>query len=244
MKSSAIIITKNEEENISDCVKTLSFASEIVIIDNASEDKTIQIAQKLGAKVHKISGLDFSYLRNIGKEKAHGEWLFYIDADERVSGNLAEEITKMIADGANFSAYTIPRKNYFFGKSWPGIEKMIRLIRKDALIGWQGSLHESPMVTGKIGKLKSFLLHYTHNDLSLMVKKTNEWSEIEAQLRYKNNHPRVTWWRFFRVMSSSFWSSYVQNGGWKMGNVGLIEGIYQAFSSFITYAKLWEKQNR
>ncbi len=244
MKLTAIIITKNEEKNITACLKKLDFTDEIIVIDNESEDKTVQIAKELGAKVYKVAGLDFSYLRNIGKEKAKGKWILYIDADEEVTKSLASEIKEVVDKERKFSAYTILRKNYFFGKSWPGYEKMIRLIKKDALLGWCGSLHESPMVIGEIGVLKSPLLHFTHNDLSSMVSKTNEWSEIEAQLRYKNNHPKVTWWRFYSVMFSTFWNSYIKNAGWKMGTAGLVESIYQAFSMFITYAKLWEKQNR
>jgi len=244
MKLSAVIITKNEEKNIAKCFEKLNFADEIIVVDNESKDKTAQIAKKLGAKVFTVGGLDFSYLRNIGREKAKSEWILYVDADEEVTKSLALEIKKVIDKNEKFSAYTIPRKNYFFGKSWPGYEKMVRLIKRDSLLGWCGSLHESPIVIGKIGSLKSPILHFTHNDLSLMINKTNEWSEIEANLRYKNNHPKITWWRFFSVMFFAFWNSFVKNGGWKMGTTGLIESIYQSFSVFITYAKLWEKQNK
>lgn len=244
MKISAIIIARNEEENIKQCIENLKFVDEIVVVDNKSKDKTVQIAKRQGAKIYEVPGLDFSYLRNIGKEKAKGEWLFYIDADERVSKELLEEIKKVIAKSGKFSAFSFVRKNYFFGKPWPKKEEVIRLIKKDKLLGWQGSLHEAPIVIGKVGKLKSVLYHYTHSDLSLMVKKTNEWSEIEAQIRYRSGHPVMSWWRFFRVMFSSFCSSYIKDGGWKVGDVGLIESIYQAFSTFITYAKLWEKQNK
>lgn len=243
MTISAIIICKNEEENIADCIKTLDFADEVVIIDNKSTDATVQIAKKLKAKVYEVSGLDFSYLRNVGKEKASGEWIFYIDADERVTESLAKEIKESVVQSREYCAYFIKRKNYFFNKPWPGLEKMTRLMRKDSLVGWYGSLHETPIITGKVGELEAVLLHYTHNDISLMLKKTNEWSQIESQLRYKNNHPRMVWWRFIRVMISAFCSSYFKGGGWRIGTVGLIEAIYQSFSSFITYAKLWEKQN-
>ena len=77
-----------------------------------------------------------------------------------------------------------------------------------------------------------------------MIKKTNQWSEIEAELLFKANHPEMTWWRFLRVMLIKFWNSYIGQGGWKVGVPGLIESIYQAFSYFIVYAKLWEKQQR
>jgi hypothetical protein len=77
-----------------------------------------------------------------------------------------------------------------------------------------------------------------------MIAKTNEWSEIEAQLRFNNDHPIISWWRIFRVMLTAFWQSYVKQSGWKAGTVGLIESIYQAFSMFVTYSKLWEMQNK
>lgn len=242
MKLSTIIITKNEEDNIEKCIKNLNFSDEIIVVDNDSNDNTADLAKKSGAKVYKISGLDFSYLRNVGKEKSSGEWLLYIDTDEKVTPVLAKEIKNIISNPCEYNGFSLPRKNYFFGREWPKVDKMVRLIKKDALIGWHGSLHETPIVAGKIGNITNSLLHYTHNDLSSMVRKTNEWSEIEAQLRYKNNHPVMSWWRFFRVMISSFVASYFRDGGWKLGTTGLIESIYQSFSSFITYAKLWEKQ--
>lgn len=243
MKISAVIIARNEEDQIKDCIKTLAFADEVIVIDNGSKDKTAEVAAKMKAKIFSVSGLDFSYLRNVGKEKAGGEWLFYIDTDERVSEELAKEIEKTVKTEKKSVAFDIIRQNYFFGKLWPKKEQLVRLMKKEALLGWQGSVHESPIVTGKIGQLENPLLHYTHSDLTGMVKKTNEWSEIEAQLRFKNNHPRVSWWRIFRVMFTSFWQSYITDGGWQVGTTGLIESIYQSFSTFITYAKLWEKQN-
>lgn len=243
MKISAVIITRNEEENIEECIKSLSFADEIIVVDNGSIDDTLKIVKNLGAKFYQVSGLDFSYLRNVGREKATFPWLLYIDADERITKELAQEI-KNIKDGEEFAAFCLKRKNYYLGHPWPKTEEMVRLIKKDSLLGWQGSLHESPKLTGKVGKLYSYLLHYTHRDLTSMVAKTNEWSDIEARLRYQDGHPRMTWWRFLRVMLMAFYNSYIKDEGWRVGVVGLIEGIYQTFSIFITYAKLWELQNK
>lgn len=243
MKLSAIIITKNEEENIIDCIKTLTFADEVVVVDNNSIDSTVKKAKTAGALTYVVSGLDFSYLRNVGKEKASSEWILYIDADERVTHELGKEIAHAINSKYKYIGYSLIRQNYFLGKLWPKKEKMLRLIKKSNLIGWQGSLHETPLVSGEIRELKGALLHYTHRDISSMVIKTNEWSDIEAQLRFQNDHPSMRWWRFLRVMITAFWRSYVSDEGWKVGTVGLIESIYQSFSMFITYAKLWEKQN-
>lgn len=243
MNISAIIITRNEEDNIRECIATLDFVQEIIVVDNCSTDHTADLAKKMGIKVFEVEGLDFSYLRNIGREKAAGDWLFYIDADERITKELALEIKSVFKNPGKYGAYSVVRKNYFLGKPSPKLERFNRLIRKDKLIGWHGSLHESPIIAGQVGLLNHAMLHFTHRDISSMVDKTNEWSEIEAQLLYKSNHPVMRTWRFARIMLTAFFRSYVQNKAWKMGVAGLIESIYQAFSSFITYAKLWERQN-
>ena len=142
------------------------------------------------------------------------------------------------------SAFSLRRKNFYFGNhEWPKIEKLERLFKKEKLKGWFGKVHESPKVLGKMGELDGFLLHYTHRDLSSMLSKTLEWSRIEAQLRFDANHPKMAIWRFPRVMLVSFWNSYITQSGWRVGVVGLMESIFQAFSVFITYARLWELQN-
>lgn len=241
---SVIIVTRNEEKDIVSCINAAkTFADEIVVIDNDSSDRTAKNARTAGAAVFSVPGLDFSYLRNFGKEKAQGEWLLYLDTDERLSPELVKEMKKAVSQTETPAGYRIVRKNHYFGRVWPKTELIIRLIRKDALIGWQGIVHETAMVAGTVGQLQSPVLHFTHTDLSGMVTKTNEWSEIESQLRFKSNHPPMTWWRFFRVMFTAFWHSYIDDGGWKVGTAGLVESIYQSFSMFITYAKLWEKQS-
>ena len=244
IKISGIIITKNAENIIADCLDSLLFCDEIVVIDNSSSDRTGEIANKMGAKVFDRSSDDFSDLRNFGLEKASGEWIVYVDADEKVTKELAADIKNKTAH-ENFSAFKVKRKNFYFGvHEWPYIEHLEKVFKKDKLEGWYGRLHESPKVKGEIGELEGYLLHYTHRDLSSMVQKTIEWSKIEAELRFKAGHPKMTWWRFPRVMLTSFFDSYIKQNGWKAGTVGLIESMYQSFSAFITYARLWEIQQK
>lgn len=243
MKLSVVIIAKNSAKIIEDCIKSVSFAEEIIVVDGGSTDSTKEIAQKLKAKV--ISGVayDFAKQRNIGKTHAKGEWIFYVDTDERVTPELGKSIQQAI-ELPKFDAYKIKRKNFYLGNfPWPGTEKLERLFRRSHLKQWVGALHESPVVEGTIGELNGFLLHYSHQSLSSMVSKTNQWSEIEADLRFKSNHPKMSWWRFYRVMYTGFYDSYIKQGGFKAGTPGLIESVYQAFSMFITYAKLWERQH-
>ena len=105
-------------------------------------------------------------------------------------------------------------------------------------------LHESAKIKGTVGRLSGELLHFTHRNLDSMLQKTIEWSEIEAQLRINAHHPTMTWWRFLRVMLTAFYDSYIRQKGWKVGVVGIIEAMYQSFSMFITYARLWEMQQK
>ena len=240
MKLTAIILTRNEERNILKCLQALSFADEKIVIDNGSTDLTVKLAIKSNAKVLTFKGTDFSFARELGKKKAKNKWLLYIDADEIVTPRLASEIKKINPDG--FSGYKLLRKNYFFGTEFPITDQSIRLINKTGLISWQGKVHETPVIKGNIGILKNPLLHYTHTDISRMVEKTNLWSEIEAELRLENKHPEMVWWRFIRVMITAFIDSFITQKSYKKGTVGFIESVYQSFSMFITYAKLWEKQ--
>lgn len=242
IKLSGVVITKNAENLIADCLDSLSFCDEIVIIDNKSEDRTVDIVKKMGAKVVEYSSDDFSDMRNMGIKKAIGEWLLYVDADERVTAALAADIKYQISN-IKYAAFRVKRKNFYFGNhEWPYIEHLERLFKKDKLEGWYGKLHESPKIKGKIGELDGYLFHYTRRSLSSMLEKTIEWSKIEAELRYKSGHPKMTWWRFPRVMLTAFFEFYIRQGGWKVGSVGLIESLYQSYSIFVTYARLWEMQ--
>ena len=243
-KISAVVITKNAENIIADCLDSLLFCDEVLVIDNKSDDNTPEIAEKIGAKVFEYTSEDFSELRNFGLKKAGGEWILYVDADERVTEELQRNVKHAISNsGDSFSAFRVKRKNFYFGNhEWPYIEHLERLFKKDKLEGWYGKLHESPKVKGNAGELEGYLYHYTHRNLTSMLAKTIKWSKIEAELRYKSEHPKMTWWRFPRVMLTAFFDSYIRQGGWKVGVIGLIESIYQSFSIFITYARLWEMQ--
>lgn len=243
-KISAVVIAKNAQELIEECLESLKFCDEIIVVDAGSKDKTLEIAAKFGAKIIRSEPDDYAHSRNLGLRSASYEWILYVDTDERVSPQLKSNIKNQVAKVSNeYSAFKIKRKNFYFGKhEWPYIEKLERLFKKDSLKGWYGKIHESPIVDGKIGVLDGFLLHYTHRDLSSMVNKTIEWSRIEAELRFKANHPKMNWWRLIRVMITAFFDSYIKQGGYKIGVPGLVESLYQSFSIFVTYARLWELQ--
>lgn len=245
-KVTGIIIAKNEEEMIGASLDSLTFCDQIVVVDTGSTDSTRELAEKKGAKVYTLSENDFAKIREFGASKVRTRWMFYLDADERVTENLANEIRSKIKDqNSNINAFRITRKNFYLGKhEWPTTEKLERLFLRSALEGWKGELHETAQVKGEIGELGGEILHYTHRDLASMVEKTNLWSEKEALLRLEADHPKMSWWRFPRVMLQAWYTSYMKEKGWKAGTAGLIESFYQMFSIFITYAKLWELQEK
>lgn len=249
MKISGIVLARNAQELIKDCFESIDWLDEIVLVDTGSSDKTVEIAKNFGAKIIKSSSGNFSDWRNLGAEKAGGEWLLYIDTDERVTPLLRKEILSTISHQPltiSYIAYAIPRRNILldhemkWGGWWP--DYVLRLIKKDSLISWQGELHEQPRLKGQIGKLKNPLIHISHRTLSEMVDKTNDWSMVEAKLLYKSAHPKMTWWRFISVAFREFWFRGILKLGFLDGAVGVIEIIYQMFSRMITYAKLWELQ--
>ncbi len=245
-KISAIILTKNSEDLIADCIDSVSFCDEIIVVDDSSTDRTPDLAKHLGARVFNYKSNSFAEKRNFGLGKAKYKWVLYIDDDERISGELKKNIMEVAEKQKDeFDAYRLKRKNFYLGKhEWPSIEKMERLFKKNSLEKWEGKLHETPVAKGEIGELEGFINHYTHQDLTKMVNKTIEWSRVEAELRFKANHPKMSEWRFFRVMLTAFYDSYVKQKGYKVRTAGLVESLYQSFSIFITYARLWELQNK
>ncbi len=243
---SAIIIAKNESLRISTCVDALSFCDEILVADNGSTDETASVARAHGGLVITFHAQDFAELRNDAAKRVKGDWILYVDADEVIGETLARAIRHLVDSwqpGAPTS-YRLERINYYLGQRWPGSERMLRLFKCTAFKGWEGELHETARTTGHVGDLTGELRHDTHRNLEEMVEKTNEWSETEAELRLAAHHPRISWWRLLRVTLTGFWNSFVGQGGWRAGTVGWIESIYQGFSLFITYAKLWELQSQ
>src|SRR3989338_2135355 len=257
MKLSVIVITKNAAGKIKDCLESLKFADEIIVVDSGSTDKTKELALKTGARVFEVENIGYSHGRNLGAQKAKGEWLLYVDSDERVTENLQKEINKIVSDFPNIpnlpkfpnsQSFKIYRKNIILGQWlrhggwWP--DPVHRLIKKSALNEWRGELHEHPIVEGEVGLIIEPLTHLSKDSISEMVKNSRQFAPIEAELKYKAGHPPVKIYHFILAMLREFWVRSVLNAGWLDGVVGVIEIFYQMFHQFMVYSILWQMQNK
>lgn len=243
---SALILTLNEEEMIEAALQQLNFVDEIIVLDQGSRDKTQTIAKKFTDKVFVAHQGSFDENRNLLATKAHGKWLLYVDADERLSPAVVGEIKQAISDDS-YSAFYIPRQNIILGKWakhggwWPDF--VPRLFKADKLIRWEGKIHESPKIEGKFGCLKNPIEHLTARSLSAMLKKSIKWAKIEAQLYFENSSPKVSPIKVIKFSFCEFFNRYILKLGFLDGQVGLIASAYQALHNAMILTYLWEMQN-
>lgn len=252
MTLSAIILTKNEEQKIKKCIESLRFCDEIIIIDDDSSDKTLDIAAKFkNVKIFK-KNLDgnFAAQRNFAIEKASGNWILFIDADEEISQKLEKEIiktTKALEDDNN--AYYIKRRDMFWGKElkygevYDAAHKgFIRLIKKGRG-QWYGNVHEVYYVnSGDVGNLENHLLHHPHANLKSFIDKINFYSSIRADELYekgkKTNSFEIIFYPFFK-----FLYTYIVKLGVVDGLKGFVYCFMMSFHSFLVRSKLYMKIN-
>jgi glycosyltransferase involved in cell wall biosynthesis len=249
----ALIIAKNEEEMIANCIETLRWCDEIIVINNESADATVGIAHRLGAKVVTASGT-FAELRNQGLAKAKTDWVLYVDADERVTPALAAEIKKVIGASLEESvvtpptSYLINRQNILYGSylqhgGWEE-DGVVRLFNRESLKTWVGSVHEHAEVSGHQGTLKQSLIHFTHRSVVSGLAKTIEWTPIEADLLYQAGTPPVTVRTLLRKGLMEVWRRAVVKKGYRDGAVGWIEALIQGMNRVLVYMQVWEKQQK
>jgi glycosyltransferase involved in cell wall biosynthesis len=267
---SVVIYTRNEEKNIKECIESAKrLTKNILVVDMESNDKTIEIAKNEGVNI-----ISFPYsfyvepAREFGIQKIKTDWVFILDADERITDQLVEEIkakipvssqspgapingvrrTRNTVSSVNFTHYRIPRKNIFGKIKWLKhggwwSDYQIRLINKKYFKAWPKEIHSMPVIEGEGGYLKNPLSHYFHGDIEQMVKKTIIFENIESNLLYKANK-NVSTTTFFRKSLGELFRRMIKGKGFLDGTIGIIESIYQAFSKTITYIFLYEKKNR
>jgi glycosyltransferase involved in cell wall biosynthesis len=247
MNITVLINTYNEEENMKACIESAKLLTDtIIVIDMHSSDKTVLIAKEMGAEVHYYEHMLYvEPARNFGMSKVSTEWAFILDADERMTPDLAQEVKGEIQNPSG-THYKIPRKELFaekvwlkHGGWWPNHQ--IRLIQKSSFTNWPREIHSYPTIHGPLGYLKEPLLHYSKNNYDDIVAKTIIFEDIESDLLYKADR-NVSLITFFRKFAGELYRRLLKGLAFLDGNVGIIEAVYQAFSKTITYLYLYEKK--
>lgn len=242
-----VIHTRNEENEIQKTIESArQLSNDIVVVDMESTDKTTVIAKKNGAKVFSFPFSRYvEPSREFGIKQTDGNWVFILDADERITPQLADEIKKNIQQ-VKYTHYKIPRKELFANKKWlkhggwwPNYQ--IRLINKKYLKNWPKEIHSTPVIGGEMGYLNEPIVHLSKNDYEEIVGKTVIFEDIESDLLYKAAR-NVSTATFFRKFLGELYRRMFKHLGFLDGNIGIIESIYQAFSKTITYLFLYEKK--
>jgi len=240
MKISATIITLNEQGNIARAIESLRCADEVIVVDSGSQDRTMEIASKLRARVVESEWMGYAAQKNFAAEQASHDWILSIDADKALSEALEAEIWQIKKSGPQFDAYTVPRLAQYLGRwilhsGWYP-DRKVRLYHR-AKARWVGEyVHESVQVDGVTGHLESNLLHYTCNSLSEHLRMMDRYTTLAAEELVAQRR-RIGWtdlvidpfWTFFRT--------YVVKAGFLDGWEGVAIAYMAAFYNFVKYAK-------
>jgi glycosyltransferase involved in cell wall biosynthesis len=244
-KISVIVITKDEENNISDCLKSVDWADEIIVVDSESTDRTIELAKQFTHKIFTRKWEGYVPQKRYALSLAKNEWVLSLDADERVTPELIDEILKLTPE--QNSGFKIRRKNFLLKKEITscGWEKdyQLRLLKKDKANLSDRLVHEKFIVDGQVDTLKNPILHYTFESFTDYLNKINYYTNLKAEeLLHKKK--RVSSWMIFSHTVSAFFAFYFIKGGIKDGVHGLIISFLHSVSTLLNYIKLWELQNK
>jgi|SRR3989338_2408312 len=245
---SAVIITKNEEYKIVHCLESIRWVDEIIIIDDLSNDRTVEISKKYGAKViiNESKG-NFDNQRNIGIQNATGEWILQMDADEVVPEDTANKIREVIRNPRDFVAFKLLRKSYFIGyplKYAGSYDYMLKLFKKGKAIYVGSSVHETLKVDGPIGVIGAEVYHYPFNSIRQVIERCNFYTDVESEDELKNKEKIDSKEIKYHLIWKSlklFWKLYIKKRGYKDGMYGLAWCILNVIGPQIRWLKVWEK---
>ncbi len=243
---SVIIITKNESHNIEECLRSVAYCSDIIVVDADSIDDTVAKAKIFTDKVFVRKWDGFAAAKQFAVQQTAFSWILWLDADERVTPELAEEILRIIPAQPDVAAFTVARRAYFLGKwirhsGWyPG--RVARLFHKERAAFNNAKVHEGLEIKGKTAELKHDLLHYTDPNIYHYFSKLNRYTTLASEeLEKKGKIFKLTdiiirpGWQFVRM--------YLLRRGFLDGVQGLLLALFSSAYVFTKYAKLWERNS-
>jgi glycosyltransferase involved in cell wall biosynthesis len=243
----AVIAAHDESANIEACIASVEWTSEVIVVENDSIDDTVDRAKSAGATVISPPFSTIGAARNHAIQRAKTPWVLVVDADERCTPELAEEIREIVARSTDRSAFRVPRRNFFLGREirhggW-GNDKPIRLFRRDRRYN-ANLVHEHVEAPGQeMGEVRSALLHYTYTSLDQYFEKFDRYSRWWAEQNYAKGRRGSAAAVLFKP-PARFFSMYLFKGGFLDGARGLVLAALAAASVMVKYARLWERSIR
>lgn len=243
---SVVVITKNEEKNIAKCLESVyKWADEIIVVDDESTDKTVEIASKYADKVlHRRMDNEGTH-RNWAYAQTKNEWVFSVDADEIVTEELKKEIDQALVDTTN-SSFTVPRRNYI-GEYWikhGGLYPagQLRIFKKGQFRYEEVEVHPKVFLEGQTGHLTKDLIHNSYTSFTHFLAKLNSQTSLEAKKWYQTNRKMSFGKAMWRTMDR-FPRQYIRKKGYKDGFIGFMMAFFASLYQIISYAKYWELKN-
>jgi len=240
----AYTLTYNEAHQLRDVLESVKWAGEIIVVDSFSTDGTVEIAREFGAKVISTEFCGFGKLRNLALDAAKHDWIFSIDADERCTPELADEIRRELEGGPAFDAYLVPRKSHFLGKwmrhsGWYPDYRQPQFFNRARMRYADDLVHEGYVLNGRLGYMHEHILQFPWPTIEVATAKLQRYSTLMAQ-RYAAMNRRVTLGRLVGSPVAMFLKIYVVQQGFRDGWHGLVLAGLYAYYTFLKYATLWE----
>jgi glycosyltransferase involved in cell wall biosynthesis len=237
-----VIAARDESANIKECVASAAWAAEVLVAESGSKDDTVQQAQRAGARVLRIDASSIAAQRNMAITEASNDWIFVLDADERVPDSAAREITALVSGSSRFDAYRVHRRNHFLGREirhggWER-DRPVRLFRKRLRYA-ERAVHEHVVTDGPVGTMSEPIVHYPYRSLAQWFEKLDRYSHWWAE----DNHARgrrAAAWQVITHPPAKFFTAYVLRAGWRDGAHGAVLAALGAASVLAKYARLWE----
>jgi glycosyltransferase involved in cell wall biosynthesis len=250
MSVAAIVPTLNEEHNILDCLESLAWADRrVVFIDSRTTDRTAELAQQVGAEVMQHPFENFAQFHNGAMDRVEADWIFFVDADERATPELAEEV-RSVTDGSHEEvAWSVPRHNYIFGRLTLGAgwypDYQSRLLLRGR-VRWERPVHEVIVADGPQGYLQNPLIHYNYDDLPDFIARQEKYTNIDAGILLEQG-VRPRFYTPYSQAARHFWWRFVTLRGARDGLHGLRLSLLMAYYEAVKYrrlARLWEQADR
>jgi glycosyltransferase involved in cell wall biosynthesis len=244
----AIVITKDEERNIAACLESLKWVDELIVVDAESSDRTVELAKSYTPKVFVRPWPGYGPQKNFAMAQATADWILIVDADERVSDELCEEIRALLQKPVPAIAYRIPRRNFYYGYWIRGAgqypDPQLRLIRRGCGRYNDLPVHEHLEVDGPVGDLHGHLDHHTHPTVLAHELKIERYSTLSAEERIRTGKPEAAWYHLLVNPMWTFVKFYLFRGGLRDGLPGFVMCGFSAAHVLLKYAKMWERERK